>query len=126
MNFRQFLTVIKTFFHIIFNRNRINRVMKDWNDLEEKYQSMKEKDPVEAENFKWSMTLKFQRTIKQLEAEALAEKKQLLAVHQQRVLSHINERKKEAMECFTTSLVSYQQDLQGIDKDQQKSVRTGI
>ena len=86
--------------------------MNDWNTLEARYQSMKAKDPVEAEQFKSQMTLKFQRTIKSLEAESVAEKKQLLAVHQQRVLSHINERKKEAMECFTSSLGVYESEMQ--------------
>lgn len=34
----------------------------------------------------------------------MAEKKQLLALHQQRIQSHLNEKKKEAMECYTKSL----------------------
>jgi len=36
--------------------------------------------------------------------ESQAEKKQLLALHQQRIQSHLNEKKKEAMECYTKSL----------------------
>lgn len=39
-----------------------------------------------------------------LEEEGNAEKHQLAAMHQQRVLAHINQRKKEAMNCYTQAL----------------------
>ena len=37
--------------------------MKDWSDLEEKYQEMREKDPASAEDFKKKMTERFQKTV---------------------------------------------------------------
>lgn len=39
-----------------------------------------------------------------LEEEGAAEKRQLVSLHQQRVMAHINEKKRDAMECYTKSL----------------------
>jgi amyloid beta A4 protein len=90
------------------------QVMKDWSDLEERYQDMRTNDPKGADEFKKRMTQRFQKTVQALEEEGDAEKHQLVAMHQQRVMAHINERKKEAMGCYTQALsdnppnVSYQ------------------
>jgi Skp family chaperone for outer membrane proteins len=65
--------------------------MKDWSDLEDKYQEMREKDSNGAEEFKKKMTERFQRTVQALEEESQAEKRQLQAMHQQRVISRINQ-----------------------------------
>lgn len=78
--------------------------MKDWSDLEEKYQTMRNQDPSSADSFKKEMTDRFQKTIEALEEESQAEKRQLLAMHQQRVISRINQRKKDAMNCYTAAL----------------------
>jgi len=86
------------------HKTRITRVMDDWSKLEDRYQAMRESDPKGAEEFKKTVTLRFQKTVKSLEEEAGAERKQLQAVHGQRVQSHLNERKKEAMECYTRGL----------------------
>lgn len=63
----------------------MSKVMKDWEELEKKYQIMKGEDPGGAENFKKSVTVRFQKTIRMLEEEGVAEKEQLMGVHQQRV-----------------------------------------
>lgn len=86
------------------HREKVTRVMKDWSDLEERYQDMRATDPRGAEAFKQRMTQKFQQTVQALEEEGDAEKHQLAAMHQQRVLAHINQRKKEAMACYTQAL----------------------
>jgi len=78
--------------------------MKDWSDLEERYQDMRQNDPHAADDFKKKMTQRFQKTVQALEEEGDAEKHQLTAMHQQRVMAHINERKKEAMACYTDAL----------------------
>lgn len=69
------------------HRLRMSKVMKDWGELERKYQEMRSQKGLEdeAEEFKRTVTIRFQKTIKNLEDEADAEKKQLQAVHQQRV-----------------------------------------
>ena len=78
--------------------------MKDWSDLEDKYQDMRDKDPSAAEDFKKKMTERFQKTVQALEEESQAEKRQIQAMHQQRVISRINQKKKIAMNCYTKSL----------------------
>lgn len=86
------------------HREKVTRVMKDWSDLEERYQDMRSTDPKGADEFKQRMTQRFQQTVQALEEEGDAEKHQLAAMHQQRVLAHINQRKKEAMSCYTQAL----------------------
>lgn len=86
------------------HREKVTKVMKDWSDLEERYQDMRSSDPKLAEEFKQRMTLRFQQTVQSLEEEGNAEKHQLVAMHQQRVMAHINQRKKEAMTCYTQAL----------------------
>lgn len=86
------------------HREKVTRVMKDWSDLEERYQDMRSSDARGADEFKQRMTQRFQQTVQALEEEGDAEKHQLAAMHQQRVLAHINQRKKEAMSCYTQAL----------------------
>lgn len=78
--------------------------MKEWSELEERYQAMKLKDPKEAAEFKRKMTARFQKTVEALEEEGSAERRQLVSMHQQRVMTVINMRKKAAMDCYTQSL----------------------
>ena len=47
---------------------------------------------------------RFQKTYQALEQEGQAEKKQLVALHQQRVQADMNERKRHAMEHYMSSL----------------------
>ena len=63
--------------------------MKDWSDLETKYQTMRDEDVEAAESFKKQMTERFQKTVQALEEESQAEKRQLQAMHQQRVISQV-------------------------------------
>lgn len=42
------------------HREKVTRVMKDWSDLEEKYQDMRMADPKAAQSFKQRMTARFQ------------------------------------------------------------------
>ena len=46
--------------------NCILKVMKDWSDLEERYQDMRAEDPTSAEDFKKQMTERFQKTVQVL------------------------------------------------------------
>merc|ERR1719210_1101660 len=50
------------------------------------------------------MTERFQKTVQALEEESQAEKRQIQAMHQQRVISRINQKKKLAMSCYTRAL----------------------
>lgn len=78
--------------------------MKEWSELEERYQEMRIKDMKKADEFKKRMTNRFQKTVEALEEENSAKKRQIISMHQQRVMSIINMRKKSAMDCYTQSL----------------------
>lgn len=45
------------------HREKVTRVMKDWSDLEEKYQDMRLADPKAAQSFKQRMTARFQVSV---------------------------------------------------------------
>lgn len=47
---------------------------------------------------------RFQKLVKSMEDEDVMEKRQLSAVHRQRVLAAINEKKRDAMTCYTDAL----------------------
>merc|ERR1719367_2696830 len=106
------------------HRAKVSKVMKDWSDLEERYQDMRAEDPSQAEDFKKQMTERFQKTVQALEEESSAEKRQLLAMHQQRVISRINQRKKEAMQCYTNSLNKSPPNTHRVQKCLQKLLRS--
>ncbi|GLH10619.1 Amyloid-beta-like protein [Gryllus bimaculatus] len=97
--------------------------MKDWSDLEERYQDMRGADARAADDFKRRMTARFQQTVAALEAEGAAEKRQLVAMHQQRVAAHINARKKEAMGCYTAALNDAPPNTHRVQKCLQKLLR---
>lgn len=99
------------------------QVMKEWSELEEHYQEMKSQDPKSAEEFKKKMTARFQKTVEALEEEGSAEKRQLLSMHQQRVMTIINMRKKSAMDCFTQSLDQSPPKTKRIEKCLEKLLR---
>ncbi|KAL0280612.1 UNVERIFIED_CONTAM: hypothetical protein PYX00_001847 [Menopon gallinae] len=106
------------------HREKVTKVMKDWSDLEERYQDMRTSDPKAAEEFKKRMTQRFQRTVQSLEEEGNAEKHQLVAMHQQRVMAHINQRKKEAMSCYTQALNDNPPNTHRVQKCLQKLLRS--
>ncbi|CAG9762941.1 unnamed protein product [Ceutorhynchus assimilis] len=106
------------------HREKVTRVMKDWSDLEERYQDMRSSDPRGADEFKQRMTQRFQTTVQALEEEGDAEKHQLAAMHQQRVLAHINQRKKEAMTCYTQALNENPPNTHRVQKCLQKLLRS--
>merc|ERR1712025_1269219 len=106
------------------HRQKVSKVMKDWSDLEDRYKEMREEDQESAESFKKQMTERFQKTVQALEEESSAEKRQLLAMHQQRVISRINQRKKEAMQCYTNSLNKSPPNTHRVQKCLQKLLRS--
>lgn len=105
------------------HRDKVTKVMKEWSELEEHYQEMKGKDPQGAEEFKKKMTSRFQKTVEALEEEGAAERRQLTSMHQQRVMTIINMRKKSAMDCFTQSLDQSPPKTKRIEKCMEKLFR---
>lgn len=97
--------------------------MKEWSELEERYQEMHSKDTKKADEFKKRMTNRFQKTVEALEEESSAEKRQIISMHQQRVMSIINMRKKSAMDCYTQSLDEIMPKSKRIEKCLKKLLR---
>lgn len=97
--------------------------MKEWSELEERYQDMRLKSPKEAEDFKKTMTTKFQKMVEALEEEFSAKKRQVIAMHQQRVMSILNMRKKAAMDCYTNALEQQPARTRRIEKCLEKLLR---
>src|SRR6218665_3318853 len=97
--------------------------MKEWSELEEHYQEMRNKDSKSADEFKKRMTNRFQKTVEALEEEGSAEKRQIISMHQQRVMTVINIRKKSAMECYTKALEADPPKTKKIEKCLEKLLR---
>lgn len=97
--------------------------MKDWSELEDRYQDLHATDAKGAEEFKHKMTNRFQKLVKSMEDEDVMEKRQLSAVHQQRVLAAINEKKRDAMTCYTDALNENSPNTHRIQKCLEKLLR---
>ncbi|XP_035668488.1 amyloid-like protein 2 [Branchiostoma floridae] len=83
---------------------RPGKVMKQWEEAEERYQELKSKDPNGAELMKKEMMERFQVTVNALEQEGQSEREQLLQTHQQRVETMLNNKKRVAMEDYMDAL----------------------
>ncbi|XP_014206196.1 amyloid-beta-like protein [Copidosoma floridanum] len=105
------------------HKEEVTKVMKDWSDLEERYQDIRARDPVAADAFKRWMTVRFQQTVAALEASGAAEKHHLSAMHQQRVQETVKQRNEEAMTCYTAALNEIPPNEHRIQKCLQKLLR---
>ncbi|KAF7992272.1 hypothetical protein HCN44_001597 [Aphidius gifuensis] len=105
------------------HKEKVTKVMKDWSDLEERYQDIRARDPVAADAFKRWMTARFQETVAALEASGAAEKHQLSAMHQQRVQEAVKQRNDDAMTCYTVALNETPPNMHRIQKCLQKLLR---
>jgi len=106
------------------HRDRVTKIMKDWSELEDRYQELRVTDAKGAEEFKRKMTNRFQKLVKAMEDEDVSEKRQLSAVHQQRVLAAINEKKRDAMACYTDALNETPANTHRIQKCLEKLLRS--
>jgi len=86
------------------HRAKMTKVMREWTQIEEKYEKLAKTDSKHADKLKQEESDQFEKRIKNLEDENQAEKDQLIAMHQQRVVSRINQVKEDAMKCYTNSL----------------------
>ncbi|ETN87242.1 hypothetical protein NECAME_00101 [Necator americanus] len=89
------------------HREKIEKVMKEWGELEARYQQMKLKDAKGAESFKVSMTNRFQKTVAALEDEHKRLKKQLETTHEERVQAILNEKKRTATHDYRQALAMH-------------------
>ncbi|XP_047028163.1 amyloid-beta-like protein isoform X4 [Helicoverpa zea] len=105
------------------HREKITKVMKEWSELEDRYQQMMNNDPAAAQTFRQRMTAKFQSNIQTLEEEGVAERRRLAALHQQRVLAHLAQRRRTALSCYTRSLRDTPPNAHRVQKCLQRLVR---
>ncbi|GBP37869.1 Amyloid-beta-like protein [Eumeta japonica] len=105
------------------HREKITKVMKEWSELEERYQQMMQTDPTAAQTFRQRMTAKFQASVQTLEEEGVAERRRLAALHQQRVLAHLAQRRRTALACYTRSLRDTPPNAHRVQKCLQRLVR---
>ncbi|XP_030037141.1 amyloid-beta-like protein isoform X2 [Manduca sexta] len=105
------------------HREKITKVMKEWSELEDRYQAMMSADPAAAQTFRQRMTAKFQANVQSLEEEGVAERRRLAALHQQRVLAHLAQRRRTALACYTRSLRDTPPNAHRVQKCLQRLVR---
>lgn len=72
-------------------------MITEWSELFERYNKMKEKDPKGAEEYKREMTAKFRKTVASLEEENKEQRTQIEEVHDERVQSALNEKKRQVI-----------------------------
>ncbi|XP_053608889.1 amyloid-beta-like protein isoform X1 [Plodia interpunctella] len=105
------------------HREKITKVMKEWSELEDRYQQMMASEPAAAQTFRQRMTAKFQANVQSLEEEGVAERRRLAALHQQRVLAHLAQRRRTALACYTRSLRDTPPNAHRVQKCLQRLVR---
>ncbi|CAH2090509.1 unnamed protein product [Euphydryas editha] len=105
------------------HREKITKVMREWSELEDRYQQMMTSDPSAAQTFRQRMTAKFQANIQSLEEEGVSERRRLAALHQQRVLAHLAQRRRTALACYTRSLRDTPPNAHRVQKCLQRLVR---
>lgn len=98
------------------HHEKVTKMMKEWAAARQRVQEMKATDPKAADKLNREITARFQKTYQALEQEGAAEKKQLVALHQQRVQADLNEKKRHAMEHYMTALQKPTPDGQAIAK----------
>ncbi|GMT35362.1 hypothetical protein PFISCL1PPCAC_26659 [Pristionchus fissidentatus] len=86
------------------HRVKVDKVMKEWNELDERYKKQKTIDPVKAELFKKEMANRFQTTVASLEEEHRKMRKEIEEVHEERVQSSMNEKKRQATHEYRAAL----------------------
>ncbi|GMT07796.1 hypothetical protein PENTCL1PPCAC_29970 [Pristionchus entomophagus] len=86
------------------HRVKVDKVMKEWNELDERYNKQKTIDPIKAELLKKEMSNRFQTTVAALEEEHRKMRKEIEEVHEERVQSSMNEKKRTATHEYRAAL----------------------
>ncbi|KAI1732120.1 e2 domain of amyloid precursor protein [Ditylenchus destructor] len=86
------------------HRKKVTKVITEWSELFERYNKMKEKDPKGAEEYKREMTAKFRKTVAALEEENKEQRTQIEEVHDERIQSALNEKKRQATHDYRAAL----------------------
>jgi len=86
------------------HHEKVTKMMKDWAQARQRVQETQATDPKAADKLNREITARFQKTYEALEQEGIAEKSQLVALHQQRIQAEFNEKKRYAMEHYMAAL----------------------
>lgn len=86
------------------HHEKVTKMMKEWQAARGRMEKLKETDAKAADKWNREITVRFQKTYQALEQEGIAEKKQLVAIHQQKIQGTLNERKRKAMDEYMKSL----------------------
>ena len=86
------------------HRKKVTKVITEWSDLFERYNKMKETDPKGAEEYKREMTARFRKTVAALEEENKEQRKQIEELHDSRVQTALNEKKRQATHEYRSAL----------------------
>uniref|UniRef100_A0AC35U3T7 A4_EXTRA domain-containing protein n=1 Tax=Rhabditophanes sp. KR3021 TaxID=114890 RepID=A0AC35U3T7_9BILA len=86
------------------HKARVAKVINEWSELFDKYKKMKSTDVVKAETYKTEMIGKFRKTVASLEEEHKDLKRQIEDVHDDRVRTAFNEKKRKATHEYREAL----------------------
>ncbi|CAG0894862.1 unnamed protein product [Cyprideis torosa] len=104
-------------------QKKINRIMEAWSKMEAKFDEMAKTNEESARAYRKEMTTALRKEVSAVEEEHEEKKRQLLDLHQQRVLKNISERKPEAEKCFMDALNSEFTNTRRLEKCLQKLLR---
>ncbi|KAL8624552.1 hypothetical protein ACOMHN_005853 [Nucella lapillus] len=80
------------------------RLMKEWTAARDHVAEVRKNDPKTANKLSEEIAQRFQRLYSAYEQEDVAEKQQIVALHQQRVQADLNQRKRAAMDKYMRAL----------------------
>ncbi|KAL4228699.1 Amyloid-like protein 2 [Mactra antiquata] len=85
---------------------KVTKMMKDWQEAREHVAEMRKTDKGAAEQLNKEITERFQRMYRAFEEEGKSEKKQLVALHQQKVQAMFNRKKNTLREAYRAEIES--------------------
>ncbi|XP_067676161.1 amyloid-beta precursor-like protein [Haliotis asinina] len=91
-------------------QSKITKLMKEWQAAREHVEELKKTDTKSAKTLGHEITERFQSLYESYEQQDLAEKKQIVALHQQHIQGDLNKRKREAIEKFQNALQEEKRD----------------
>jgi len=102
------------------HKERVSKLMKEWTNIQADFKNTNNQNP---EEVKLKMATKYQTSLKELEDQHQAERRQLVAMHQQRVISRFEERKQESLLCYSQALKKSTQNVHRIRKCLEKVLK---
>ncbi|XP_055327394.1 amyloid-beta-like protein [Paramacrobiotus metropolitanus] len=86
------------------SQDRIDKMMKEWTDVSQRYKELKKSDPQGAKKLKSDLMSRVRKTMSALEEEYKEQKRQLTELHRQRIDVQLNERKRQSMDEYLDAI----------------------